>query len=134
MTPSKLPNSSLLTPTTISQSIVEIVPFTSSVSPSDTSTTLSLTNTNASTSEPLLPQHSRAPSSSSHPMITRSKNNIFKPKQLHTIVTRHSLPPFIEPTCVTRALKHQEWRQAMPDEFNDLLRNDTWELVPLSST
>ncbi|KAH9745876.1 retrovirus-related pol polyprotein from transposon RE1 [Citrus sinensis] len=38
----------------------------------------------------------------------------------------------IEPTTVNQALKEHKWRQAMSDEFNALVTNGTWELVPLS--
>ncbi|KAM1666313.1 hypothetical protein ACFX1X_045967 [Malus domestica] len=64
-----------------------------------------------------------------HPMTTRAKNNIFKPKQLCT-ATKHPLPSPIEPTCVSQAIKDPLWRASMSDEFNALIRNGTWELVP----
>jgi hypothetical protein len=35
-----------------------------------------------------------------HNMITRSMNNIYKPKQIH-LTTKHPLPQPIEPTCVS---------------------------------
>lgn len=38
----------------------------------------------------------------------------------------------IEPTCYTEASKSSHWRQAMLDEFNALLRQGTWSLVPSS--
>ncbi|GKV51641.1 hypothetical protein SLEP1_g58277 [Rubroshorea leprosula] len=64
-----------------------------------------------------------------HPMVTRSQNNIFKPKTLfHATKSPLSLP--IEPTCVTQALKDPNWRQAMSEEFSALVRQGTWELVP----
>ena len=64
----------------------------------------------------------------SHPMITRSKNGIFKPKQFPNmaLLCENSL----EPTTVSEALSHPEWKQAMEAEFQALLHNDTWELVP----
>ncbi|GKU98840.1 hypothetical protein SLEP1_g11779 [Rubroshorea leprosula] len=64
-----------------------------------------------------------------HPMVTRSQNNIFKPKTLfHATKSPLSLP--VEPTCVTQALKDPNWRQAMSEEFSELVRQGTWELVP----
>ncbi|CAL8165948.1 unnamed protein product [Prunus armeniaca] len=73
------------------------------------------------------------PPPSSH-VVTRSQNNIFKPKQLHTTtkqsLTQHPLPSTPEPTCVSHAIKDSKWRSAMSDEFTALVRNDTWELVP----
>lgn len=35
-----------------------------------------------------------------------------------------------EPTCYSNAIKLLEWRQAMQAEFNALLQNQTWTLVP----
>uniref|UniRef100_A0A6N2KS64 Integrase catalytic domain-containing protein n=1 Tax=Salix viminalis TaxID=40686 RepID=A0A6N2KS64_SALVM len=71
------------------------------------------------------------PPISTHPMITRAKNNIFKPRQLHT-TTKHPLPNTLAPTCVSQALRHSEWRAAMSNEFNALTHNGTWTLVPPS--
>jgi hypothetical protein len=77
--------------------------------------------------------------SRTHTMITRSQNNIHQPKiptdgtlryplphALHTSLTAHDT----EPTCFTSASKHQEWRTAMAEEFNALIKNGTWDLVP----
>ena len=44
------------------------------------------------------------PSHRIHTMTTRSMNNIHKPKQFNS-VTKHPLPPTIEPTCVGQALR-----------------------------
>ncbi|GKV37337.1 hypothetical protein SLEP1_g45377 [Rubroshorea leprosula] len=40
-----------------------------------------------------------------HPMLTRSQNNIFKPKFIHQAVSTYPIP-ICEPTCVTQALKY----------------------------
>jgi len=66
-----------------------------------------------------------------HPMITRSKNHIFKPRQLN-LITKHPLPVTLEPSCVSQELQHPEWRATMSAEFTALTSNGTWELVPLS--
>lgn len=47
----------------------------------------------------------------------------------HT-TTNHPLPPPIEPTCVSQAVKDLNWRSAMSSEFNALIQNGTWTLVP----
>jgi histone deacetylase 1/2 len=66
-----------------------------------------------------------------HPMQTRAKCGIFKPKQLN-LATKYPLPNPIEPTCVSQAMKSTKWQQAMTDEFMALMRNGTWTLVPPS--
>ena len=55
-------------------------------------------------------------------------NNIYKPKQIH-LTTKHPLPQPIEPTCVSQALKDHKWQHTMSEEFNALVKHDTWELV-----
>ncbi|GKV19456.1 hypothetical protein SLEP1_g29717 [Rubroshorea leprosula] len=85
-----------------------------------------------------LTNHMPAPASSSplqpidppirtHPMVTRSQNQIFKPKQLYLAETPCSE---VEPTCVSQALKDHRWRQAMSEEFTALVSQGTWDLVP----
>jgi hypothetical protein len=37
-----------------------------------------------------------------------------------------------EPTCFTNAVKVSEWRTTMQTEFNALMKNSTWTLVPAS--
>ena len=62
-------------------------------------------------------------------MVTRSQNNIFKPKQLNTI-TKHPPAVFIEPTCVSQALSEPHWLNAMSQEITTLISHGTWDLVP----
>ncbi|CAM8885574.1 unnamed protein product [Rhodiola kirilowii] len=38
----------------------------------------------------------------------------------------------MEPTCFTQATKDPQWRTAMTEEINALLKNQTWVLVPAS--
>jgi len=64
-----------------------------------------------------------------HCMVTRSMNNIYKPKSLF-MVTKHPLPLSLEPTSVTQALTDPQWRAAMSFELTALIRHDTWHLVP----
>ena len=83
---------------------------------------------------PPLPQHQNI-----HSMITRSKNNIYKPKLASDSHIRYPIPkalmatiqpPEKEPTCYSTAIKHHNWREAMNKEFDALLANGTWTLVP----
>lgn len=72
------------------------------------------------------------PSISCHPMITRSKNGISKPKSYSTAITHSN--PNLEPTSVIQALHDPEWKSAMQAEYNALIANHTWVLVPRSDT
>jgi hypothetical protein len=78
---------------------------------------------------------------STHPMTTRSKNNIVQPKIPTDGTVRYPLPKALlaasttkpdlqEPTCFTMASKSPHWRRAMNLEFDALLKNCTWNLVP----
>jgi hypothetical protein len=75
-------------------------------------------------------------------MQTRSKNHIFKPKTLSNGLIRYPLHKAltattgladVEPTSYSTASRHPAWRDAMNLEFDALLRNDTWTLVPPTS-
>ncbi|KAJ4711692.1 Retrovirus-related Pol polyprotein from transposon TNT 1-94 [Melia azedarach] len=66
-----------------------------------------------------------------HPMITRAKAGIFKPKIYSSIVRKH--PETEVPKDVQTALSSPEWSQAMTDEFTALKENQTWTLVPYTS-
>jgi len=79
--------------------------------------------------------------SNTHPMVIRSKNHISKPKRTPNGHTLYPLPQVLhvsaspsckEPTSFTEASKSCHWQSAMNSEFDALLRNQTWELVPPS--
>jgi hypothetical protein len=72
-------------------------------------------------------------------MRTRSQNNVSTIRKLTDGTVRYPLPRALlseaaitEPTCFTNAVKVNEWRTAMQTEFNALLKNNTWTLVPAS--
>ena len=68
-------------------------------------------------------------------MITRAKNNIHKPLQKLNLHAQMHHPSDFEPTTVTQALKDPNWRKAMSEECDALVKNGTWELVqPDTST
>ena len=76
-----------------------------------------------------------------HAMQTRSKN-IFKPKYLPDGFIRHPLPKAFlattslyedEPTCYSQVAKHPAWLDAMNNEFDALVHNGTWTVIPLTS-
>jgi hypothetical protein len=66
-----------------------------------------------------------------HPMQTRSKNGIFKPKLGYIAHIDYSLT---EPTTYSTASKHPQWCNAMDEEFQALQNQGTWALVPAPST
>ena len=59
-------------------------------------------------------------------MITISKSRIFKPKVYTATLTNK------EPSKIQEALSDQNWHQAMRDEYEALIRNEAWSLVPFS--
>ncbi|PNX79902.1 hypothetical protein L195_g035893, partial [Trifolium pratense] len=63
------------------------------------------------------------------PIVTRSHHNIFKPKKIY-VATKHDLQENLEPSTITQALKIAHWRDACSAEFNALMSNGTWTLVP----
>ena len=76
-------------------------------------------------------------------MQTRSKNNIQKPKKFIDGTIPYPPPKAlitelvvaeIEPTSFTEASKSTHWRDAMNTEFNALMHNGTWSLIPPTST
>jgi hypothetical protein len=88
------------------------------------------------------PSTSSTPTSlptNSHPMKTRAKAGIFKPKAYHATAGFTSSPFFQslmalkEPRGFKSATKHPEWVSAMDDEICALHQNHTWSLVPRPS-
>lgn len=113
-------------------------PSTASAPTSQPSPTISpsqpITSTQVNHNPNSIPQQTtepcpHQPNLSLHPMQTRSKSGIYKPKKAN-LATKYPLPISTEPTCVSQALKSPEWQQAMTDEFMALMRNSTWTLVP----
>jgi hypothetical protein len=69
---------------------------------------------------------------SAHPYRTRLKNNIWKAKTRTdgTVTYPVSRVSSTEPTSHVIAMKHPLWYQAMQDEFDALIHNKTWHLIP----
>ncbi|KAL5579067.1 hypothetical protein UlMin_011509 [Ulmus minor] len=59
-----------------------------------------------------------------HTMHTRSKKGVFKPKIYSAIMVQS------ESTTYKHAEKSSAWKQAMNIEFQVLIKNSTWILVP----
>ena len=66
-------------------------------------------------------------------MTTRSKSGISKPKLYLTNTKPKSASVLIEnlePISIDQALQNKDWKQAMDQEYEALMKNDTWVLVP----
>ncbi|KAA3471341.1 putative LRR receptor-like serine/threonine-protein kinase [Gossypium australe] len=59
-----------------------------------------------------------------HHMVTQSRADIFKPKALAVAVANH------KPRTIDEAFAHEEWKVATQAEYDALVCNRTWELVP----
>ena len=122
------------------------IPSAQQIEPSSPtqSLTSSPTNTISFSSQqvaPMVPANEDPPPPR-HAMQTRSRNNIFKPKMLPDGLIRYPLPKAllttayseeVEPTSYSTAAQHPAWRAAMNTEFDALLNNGTWTLVPATS-
>ena len=65
------------------------------------------------------PQPAVPPPVNTHPMHTRAKNGIFKPKLYHTTITDYT---HTEPPTYLTASKYLQWCTAMDEEFSALQR------------
>ena len=75
------------------------------------------------------PVHIDEPRGTGHSMTTRFKSGVIKPNPKYAMhVAFDSVS--VEPTCYSQAVKHEEWRHAMVQEFNALQWCGTWNLVP----
>ena len=70
------------------------------------------------------------PSTNTHPMQTKAKNNLHKPIKKLNLKAQLLTSDDLEPTTMTQALKNPKWHQAMSKEFDVFSLNGTWELVP----
>lgn len=66
-------------------------------------------------------------------MRVRRQNPKYFNSHFVNLTTKHDLPSLLEPTSVAQARKSPNWCNAMNEEYQALLRNNTWELVPPSS-
>ena len=68
------------------------------------------------------------PTISTHPMITRAKAGIFKPK---AFLTSHNN---LEPSSINETLVDPKWQAAIQLEYDALIQNKTLSLVPMDPT
>ncbi|GAA0145487.1 transmembrane signal receptor [Lithospermum erythrorhizon] len=64
-----------------------------------------------------------------HTMVTRLKVGVVKPKVLPSLTVSTHAHSFV-PTCFSEAMKYCHWQQAMIEEYNALIKNQTWTLIP----
>ncbi|GKA44620.1 ribonuclease H-like domain-containing protein [Tanacetum coccineum] len=100
--------------------------------PSHSSTPI-LTSTQIQSHAQTVDSHTPIPISNSsqtmptHPMVTRTKAGIFKPlERMNCHVTTTSPLPLSH----VHALRDPDWKKVMLDEYNALITNGTWDLVP----
>jgi histone deacetylase 1/2 len=60
----------------------------------------------------------------------RAQSGIHKPKQYIDGMIRYGLAATTEPTSVDNALVDENWKKAMDVEYDALMKNKTWHLVP----
>ncbi|CAJ2673543.1 unnamed protein product [Trifolium pratense] len=115
--------------TTFSPSITSSVQQTTPT----TQTTTSSTQTTPTTSSPSTQTSFSPPAPHSPQMTTRAQHGIFKPRKLFNLhtSTHQSISPL--PTNPIDALNDHNWKMAMKDEYDALIENKTWELVPRPS-
>ncbi|KAH0725921.1 hypothetical protein KY284_001786 [Solanum tuberosum] len=71
------------------------------------------------------------PATPSNQMVTRSQNNIFKPKVIFDYLATSTVKHIsLTPNTFSQASKYPEWQAAMAEEHMALLKNKTWPLVP----
>ncbi|KAI5318258.1 hypothetical protein L3X38_037966 [Prunus dulcis] len=87
------------------------------------------------------PGSSPSPPIRHHQMVTRLRDDIQRPLHRTDDTVRYPLPHALaaqitsslqEPTCFSQDVRFPVWRAAMTNEFNALLKNNTWTLVPSS--
>ncbi|CAA7053046.1 unnamed protein product [Microthlaspi erraticum] len=114
---------------------------TSSPNPSPNPQPNSSQSTNSASSSPPTPTPQPTPTppqtptpppppENRHNMTTRAKNNITKPTQRLTLLTKAKTPKPLIPSTINQAMRDPNWTNAMGDEYNAQLRNRTFDLVP----
>jgi hypothetical protein len=77
----------------------------------------------------VVPAVSDAPPQPTHSITTRSKAGVFKPNPKYAMAAAEpQLSPL--PRSAREALRDPNWRAAMQAEYNALVANSTWSLVP----
>lgn len=102
---------------------------TSNSSLSDSSSFHNLSQISSPNVVPTSSPTSPVPSPAVHPMITRSKHGIVKPR-IPLSLSLTSTSEISEPSTFSEAIKSAHWQPAMSTEYEALLSQGTWSLVP----
>ncbi|GKG00023.1 ribonuclease H-like domain-containing protein, partial [Tanacetum coccineum] len=89
-------------------------------------TTLSSTS-NTHITSPADTAHGNTPTTNTHHMVTHAKARISKP---FTRMNCHATTTSPIPRSYLHALRDPNWHKAMVDEYNALISNGTWALMP----
>ncbi|GJX77762.1 ribonuclease H-like domain-containing protein [Tanacetum coccineum] len=108
------------TPATHQQ--IPIPPLSSTHEPTTPSST-----PNTHITSPAATAHGNAPTTNTHHMVTRAKAGISKPLAR---MNCHATTTSPIPRSHLHALRDPNWHKAMVDEYNALISNGTWALVP----
>ena len=65
-------------------------------------------------------------------MVTRTQTGSLYPKKPFSMSTTTPTSTIVEPSFHSQVIKDVHWRHAMSEEYNALIQNGTWELVPPS--
>ncbi|KAL2485872.1 Uncharacterized protein Adt_30628 [Abeliophyllum distichum] len=79
-----------------------------------------------------MPEIEKNADNAGHHMLTRSKAGMIKPRT-YTTAMLHSLDE-MEPINLEEAQKSEKWCKAMKEEYDALIKNQTWTLVPHEPT
>uniref|UniRef100_A0A151UG14 Retrovirus-related Pol polyprotein from transposon TNT 1-94 n=1 Tax=Cajanus cajan TaxID=3821 RepID=A0A151UG14_CAJCA len=116
-------SSSASSPNIVSESLT---PATQSNLPNITSSQSPNTLSDSNPTPPAPASHAIIHPHNTHPMVTRAKDGIVKPRLQPTLLLTHT-----EPKTTRQALSNSTWFAAMQAEHNALLHNGIWSLVPL---
>lgn len=74
-------------------------------------------------------------SQNTHSMITKSKNGIHEPKNpiILSVLHESETVPEVEPVHFSQASPHLVWQKAIQEEYEALIKQGTWDLVPAPS-
>jgi hypothetical protein len=64
--------------------------------------------------------------------LRRSSRQIWFPERYKNYALMSSISNVIEPMSFDEANEHDEWRNAMEEEYESIMKNNTWELTEVA--